>query len=1257
MKYAKYLISLAALWAFSACEQPELAMLPAPEDVVAPVLHQLEDMVITAENQDTKVDFTWDAADFSIKSQISYSIEIAKDDESPKSVLLSGLAETKGQSKYEDINQIIFNKLEYAADKSAPVNFYVAARIGESDKFYSPAVTINVTPTAAEKVYPSLFIVGSYNGWSHDRNQYVFDFANTDTEFSGIIDFGENHASNEFKLTGGAWGKDEHSMAEGQTPEAKTIALVVGGGSNINVYQKDRYYHLTFTREGPALKVNFTLNSMGISGDFNGWGWTEMTFDFATQKFYADIEIPSEGGLKFRECAENWDQNWGAETKFDEAVAAKKGVLNGGENIKVPAGNYRMYLNMNNPEELRWELNANDYGAEAPDVPTPPEPEKPALEGWGVVGDFTGWEDGKDVMMTQSAGFLVAKGIELKANEGFKIRKDGGWDENKGASGEADLFVVTVGEALTLVDNGKNLAVPEDGKYDIYFDEENDEIYVLVAGSSVPGTDLVASEWGLVGDFNGWAAPDATMYVTSTEGMFAAYGVAISGGFKIRANEEWNDTKNYGLAAAGSVEVGKSYELICGADSKDMNIAAGTYDIWFDLTNSKVYILEPGQKPEDAEGGEVVVPDPSEQKWHIVGDFNDWNPGDEAYLMKAEGDWFVFRGFTTDSDTGLKFAPGAWNGDQGGDTFELGTEIPTTAGNIPVPAGKYDVYFNPVTSVYKFEEASDLVPSEWGLVGAFNNWAAPDATMYVTSTEGMFAAYGVAISGGFKIRANEEWNDTKNYGLAAAGSVEVGKSYELICGADSKDMNIAAGTYDIWFDLTNSKVYILEPGQKPEDAEGGEVDTPDYTTKTWHVVGAFNNWTVDDAAYVMSLEGDWFVFKGFAADTDTKLKFAPGSWDFSCGGDSFALDTELPVTDADISVPAGKYDLYLKKDFKVYKFVAVSDIPTFEPEATEWGLVGVVNDWGGNGADVVMYTTETADLFVAKNAVMPDGAFKIRANNEWNDAANYGLSSKGTAAVDHVYDLICGGGSQDITLLAGTYDIYFDLAASKVYVMTPGKPISEAQTIAPPAVTAKWFLVGGFNGWATGDSDYAMTLEGDWYVFKGFVADGGEVKFNAGNWDVNRGGSFSAVGAAIAVTQDGANIKVPAGTYDVYMNAAENQVYFMAPGAIPGSAVQARDWYLVGDFNSWTVADSSYKMSFENGWYVFKNFVSNGGKVKLNAGTWDVNRGGNFGSTGAPIAVAHNGADIPVPAGTYDVYMNADEDTLYFMNPGSVPSK
>ena len=143
-----------------------------------------------------------------------------------------------------------------------------------------------------------------------------------------------------------------------------------------------------------------------------------------------------------------------------------------------------------------------------------------------------------------------------------------------------------------------------------------------------------------------------------------------------------------------------------------------------------------------------------------------------------------------------------------------------------------------------------------------------------------------------------------------------------------------------------------------------------------------------------------------------------------------------------------------------------------------------------------------------------------------------------------------------MTLVAGTYDIWFDLTNKKVYIMTPGKAITEAEggSAAAPEQTQDWYLVGNFNGWTPADANYKMTFDGEWYVFENFTADGQGVKFVAdSSWSVNRGGAFAAAGEAISVAQNGDNMIVAAGTYDVYLNKDASTAYFMTPGATPAN--------------------------------------------------------------------------------------------------------
>ena len=695
----------AAVGMIAGCQKPEMVQMAAPEDVVAPVLEAVEGPIeITPSNMvDGVVAFTWSAADYGVQTQVNYSLEAATAAApDAKVTITSGMTATSTEVDYETLNAILFNDLGLADGVAEDVNFYIGAKVGEYEKIYSNAVTVSCKVTAAEKQYPKLWVVGSYNGWAHDAsNQFLFDFAGTDTVYQGMIDFSainEDHSANEFKITGGAWGTDEHSMNGAHDPESKTIALVAGGGDNINVYQAKRFYHLTFDR-ALTLTADVSFDQIGVIGDFNGWGAdVVMNFNASKQRFYADVEFPADGGFKFR-LDGGWDVSYGS---------TGSGVLDSGDNIPVKAGNYRVYLNMNNFAEMTYTLDAKMYGKDEPTSgTTTPEPEPeptPTVQGWGLVGEYNSWGGTPDVMLASDGTYLVAKGVELSGQ--VKFRKDGGWDVNFGAPGDVEPVEIAVNTELELVAGGKNFTIAA-GTYDVYLDDANAKAWFINDGS-YPGGDVApeASEWGVVGVVNGWNAPDVTMYKTATEGLFVAYNVAMpDGGFKIRANGEWNDAANYGFEAAGTAAVNHAYKLICGGGSKDITLVAGNYDIWFDLTNSMVYVMAPGTPISEAEGGIIEAPDPSAQNWYLVGNFNGWATGDANYQFTKEGDWYVFKGFTADGQ-GVKFNAGSWDENRGG-TFVAANEAIAVAHNgsdLLVPAGTYDVYMNAATDTAYFME-------------------------------------------------------------------------------------------------------------------------------------------------------------------------------------------------------------------------------------------------------------------------------------------------------------------------------------------------------------------------------------------------------------------------------------------------------------------------------------------------------------------------------------------------------------------------
>jgi hypothetical protein len=285
------------------------------------------------------------------------------------------------------------------------------------------------------------------------------------------------------------------------------------------------------------------------------------------------------------------------------------------------------------------------------------------------------------------------------------------------------------------------------------------------------------------------------------------------GGFKIRANGEWNDAANYGLEGGkGNVEVDHAYDVITSGGSGDMVLVAGNYDIWFDLTNTKVYIMTPGKPISEAEGGEAVVPEPDpEQAWFMVGNFNSWNPADEAYKMTAEGDFYVFKNFTAAEGCEVKFAPGEWNGDKGGNgTFAVNVANPTGGNNIAVTAGTYDVYLAKDLSAYYFMEVgkTPVVEKTWYMVGNFNNWNPADEAYKMTSEGDFYVFKNFTAAEGCEAKfAPGEWNGDKG----GDGTFAVGTANPT----GGNNIAVTAGTYDVYLKKDLTAYYFMEVGKTP----------------------------------------------------------------------------------------------------------------------------------------------------------------------------------------------------------------------------------------------------------------------------------------------------------------------------------------------------------------------------------------------------------------------------------------------------------
>ena len=311
-----------------------------------------------------------------------------------------------------------------------------------------------------------------------------------------------------------------------------------------------------------------------------------MEFDASTQRFWVDATLTA-GEIKFR-LDGAWTTSFGSTTE---------GMLDGSDNIKVPAGNYRIYVNLNNSAAMTYELNADDYGQTGGG--DEPEPE---VADWYIHGETVATPSwGPTPMVSASSNIVAYKaaGVEVTADSEFLFKNT---DETQWLGADATLaggdgrYTCTIGTSFAVSTNKVNAVVAEAGTYDYWLLPEAGRAYVMAEGVK---PEYVADTWGLVGSISGWGdLGDLSM--SEQGGYYVRKGVALktTDEFKIRFNNEWDDSKNYGTASGGAVDINTAVSIITSGGSQNMKVQLdGTYDIYFDLTNSLVYILSEGRTP------------------------------------------------------------------------------------------------------------------------------------------------------------------------------------------------------------------------------------------------------------------------------------------------------------------------------------------------------------------------------------------------------------------------------------------------------------------------------------------------------------------------------------------------------------------------------------------------------------------------------------------------------------------------------------
>lgn len=541
--------------------------------------------------------------------------------------------------------------------------------------------------------------------------------------------------------------------------------------------------------------------------------------------------------------------------------------------------------------------------------------------------------------------------------------------------------------------------------------------------------------------------------------------------------------------------------------------------------------------------------------YSVPGTHNEWTAGKTP--MYIVGDYYAAFNVTFAED-GMFKVLGPNDKWIGANNLTVGkwTAASTDAGDIAISAGAYDIYYSDAESKICVVAAGESVPAmpqfSLGVIGLGGNW---DVDKDMTLEGGYYTLKGVAIAAtdSFKLRVSDDW--AENYGISStttAESVAIQKDTMYSLVQDGKNMQVEAGSYDLYFNYATKEFYALTPGTTPDDLAIAQYKIyvhpynnvwTKFNLYSWDSAGAnpTGAWPGSTTTVTESINGyTYYVWTMPRSATGTSLSIILND------GSSQTADFVLGTLDKDYYLLLNGISLSFVED----KENPEPEVVQGEPQPSTWALAGDFNSWG----DEVMYTTDQDNLFVAKSVTI--GAYKeikVKQVGNWNTSYGGGINYLNA----NIWTKAYSGGSNFSIINAGTYDIYFDNANKRIYVMTEGTDYStateqSANGAAPDLSSASWGLCGAHNNWGSPDTKLEWDGTIGFYVALNAKLTG-EFKVRANNsWgeDYGCGGTITVNAAAgKAMSRGGGNCKVSSGTYDVYFDLSTKKIWVRTPGS------------------------------------------------------------------------------------------------------------
>ena len=452
------------------------------------------------------------------------------------------------------------------------------------------------------------------------------------------------------------------------------------------------------------------------------------------------------------------------------------------------------------------------------------------------------------VLLAATAG---EASFNVTSNQSWVASADADWVSLEPASGQASEKSVAV--KVTAEDNETTEARKATVTVKAGELTKTVEVNQAAGTGEEPGPD--AATYFLVGDAVGGWNFDNPVVLTLTEGYYVAKSVAVTAqkGMHFTKNDKWEGNVKglHGLIAPNEIgEVG----------SNDISLTeGGNFDVYLTEALDKFYFMSEGKLPSEAvEHVEIAT------VWGVCGSIegNSWGNSADP-VMEKEGEWFVaknvvftevnfkVRGNNSWADD-LKW--GSVSKDQ---KCELNKAIAvstcaeykaTTGTNddnpnvyIEAPAGTYDIYFSPdkkevwvMTPGYKPGDDTPEPEVTYTVTGTIKgtdadkkaNYWKPSNEPGLMALEGdYYVAKNVEFDYDYRFSDDGTGEDFVKFKICETGTWNaygqpeeaINKpNTEIAVLKDGEDIYLnKSGVYDVYFDKTNGKVWVMEAGYKP----------------------------------------------------------------------------------------------------------------------------------------------------------------------------------------------------------------------------------------------------------------------------------------------------------------------------------------------------------------------------------------------------------------------------------------------------------